>query len=132
MPDFTDGHWWIAFFGDVPAAFIGIKQSHISAHAGYFYRVGVLPAHRGNKLQRRLMRAMEQKAKKVGWITIVTDTRGNPSSANNIIAAGYRMFEPDNPWAFCDACYWRKRLTHVRRNLHAVRRIRKQPRSPRR
>ena len=88
-PDFSDGHWWIAFFEDEPVAFIGVKQSVLGSHVGYFQRVGVLPQHRGNRLQARLMRAMESKAKKLGWLTIVTDTRDNPSSANNIIAAGF-------------------------------------------
>lgn len=109
--DFTDGYWWIAFHkGFDPAAFIGVKQSILGPPVGYFWRVGVLPHHRGNALQRRLMRAMEAKARKVGWSRIVTDTRDNPPSANNIIAAGYKMFSPDNPWAHSDACYWTKDL----------------------
>ncbi len=115
LADFTEGYWWIAFeqtkYGPAPAAFIGIRQSILGLHTGYFIRVGVLDLHRGHGLQRRLMRAMEQKAKKVGWVRIVTDTRNNPHSANNIIAAGYRMFNPEPPWGFTDASYWTKDLT---------------------
>lgn len=115
LVDFDEGHWWIAFLGDEPVAFIGIVQAEEAPHIGYFVRVGVTPEHRGHRLQARLMRAMEQRAKKVGWLTIVTDTRNNPPSANNIIDAGYRMFEPASPWAATDASYWKKDLTHERR-----------------
>ncbi|TXH19359.1 MAG: N-acetyltransferase [Hyphomicrobiaceae bacterium] len=111
LADFNEGFWWIAWFKrHHPVAFIGIRQSILGPHTGYFIRVGVMPEHRGQGLQRRLMRAMEQKAKKVGWVRIVSDTRDNPHSANNIIAAGYRMFTPDPPWGFTDACYWTKEL----------------------
>lgn len=117
LADFTEGHWWIAFhLGlsgrlNIPAAFIGVRQSILASDTGYFIRVGVLPQHRGYGLQRRLMRAMEQKARKVGWVRVVSDTRNNPHSANNIIAAGYRMFNPEPPWGFTDASYWIKDLT---------------------
>lgn len=117
VSEFDEGHWWIAFFRGlsgrlaIPAAFIGVRQSIVAPDVAYFIRVGVVPEHRGNALQRRLMRVMEQKAKRVGWSRIVTDTRKNPHSANNIIAAGYRMFEPEDPWSFSDACYWTKDLT---------------------
>ena len=114
VADVLDGYWWGAFYDDVSVAFIGIKQSILGPHVGYFWRVGVLPQHRGNALQRRLMRAMEAKAKKLGWLRIVTDTRDNPHSANNIISAGYRMFSPAAPWAHHDACYWTKALTNER------------------
>lgn len=114
IADFSEGYWWIAFeqtkYGPAAAAFIGIRQSILDMHTGYFTRVGVLPHHRGHGLQRRLMRAMEAKARKVGWVRIVSDTRDNPHSANNLIAAGYRMFNPDPPWGFTDACYWTKSL----------------------
>lgn len=111
MPDFTDGHWWIAFDEAHPVAFIGIQQSNLGAHVGYFIRVGVKRVCRGNGLQRRLTRAMHVKARKVGWTRIVTDTRDNPHSANNIAASGYRMFTPTSPW--CppkDTLYWAKDL----------------------
>ncbi|MGZ5095551.1 MAG: GNAT family N-acetyltransferase [Burkholderiales bacterium] len=113
-PDFEEGHWWIAYYDDEPVAFIGITQSKLGPHVGYFLRVGVVPAHRGKGLQRRLMRVMEARAKKNGWMRIVSDTRNNNYSANNIIAAGYRLFSPDDPWAHSDALYWTKDLTNER------------------
>lgn len=117
MADFTEGHWWIAFWtgrsGCImrPVAFLGIIQSNQGDDVGYFKRVGVLPEYRGYGLQTRLMRAMHNKARRVGWSRIVTDTRENPHSANNIIRAGYYMFEPVKPWALAGTLYWTKDLT---------------------
>lgn len=41
---------------------------------------------------------------------IITDTSDNPSSANNLIKCGYRMFTPEHPWGFRHTCYWEKNL----------------------
>jgi hypothetical protein len=57
------------------------------------------------------MRCLEAKARRVGWTRIVSDTADwNVASANNIIAAGYRLFVPANPWSFKTAHYWTKDL----------------------
>lgn len=108
--DYGDGHWWLAFFEDAPIAFAGISISVFDDDAAYFSRVGVLKEHRGNKLQLRLMRALEAKARKLGLTQIVTDTHDRPYSANNIIAAGYRLYTPPDPWGFPNTLYWIKDL----------------------
>lgn len=61
-----------------------------------------------NRLQLRLMRALEARARLNGWCSIVSDTTDNLSSANNFIRAGYRLFEPKCPWAWPHTLYWRK------------------------
>ena len=63
-----------------------------------------------NGLQRRLMRAIEARGRRMGWDSIVSDTTDNPVSANNFIQAGYRLFAPRTPWAWAHTLYWRKRL----------------------
>jgi len=35
---------------------------------------------------------------------------GNIASANNFIRAGYRMYQPQYPWAFPNTLYWRKTI----------------------
>lgn len=110
VPNFSNGFWWTATNGKEPVAFIGIIQSILDEYTGYFTRVGVLPSHRGHKLQAKLMRAMEAKAKRTGWLRIVTDTTDNTPSANNIIAAGYRLFDPEHRWSLPEALYWQKQL----------------------
>jgi GNAT superfamily N-acetyltransferase len=110
IPSFELGHWWLAYRATAPVAFAGLVPSTHVRSAGYFCRVGVLQPHWGNGLQLRLMRAMESRARRNGWRCVVSDTTANIASANNFVRAGYRMYQPEHPWAFPDTLYWRKPL----------------------
>ncbi|EJN13410.1 acetyltransferase (GNAT) family protein [Bradyrhizobium sp. YR681] len=110
LPQFERGVWWLAYHNDAAVAFAGVVPSTHARNSGYFCRVGVLQRHWGRGLQRRLMRAIEARGRRVGWDSIVSDTTDNPASANNFIRAGYRLFEPEVPWAWAHTLYWRKRL----------------------
>jgi Acetyltransferase (GNAT) family len=110
IPRFDEGHWWLASCEREPVAFAGIVPSTFISNAGYFSRVGVLRVHWGNRLQLRLMRAMEARVRRNGWCSIVSDTTENLSSANNFIRAGYRLFEPERRWAWSNSLYWRKAI----------------------
>jgi hypothetical protein len=61
-----------------------------------------------NRLQLRLMRALESRARLNGWRSVVSDTTENIVSANNFIRAGYRLYQPQTPWAWPNTLYWRK------------------------
>ena len=111
MPDWHEGTWWIAWEGDEPIAFIGFIPSTVYPDMAYFSRVGVMPIHRGKRLQQKLMRVMERKVKRDGYTGMVSDTTDNPSSANNFPPMGWRMFEPKAPWAMASTIYWRKLFT---------------------
>jgi phage terminase large subunit len=63
-----------------------------------------------NHLQLRLMRALEVRARYIGWRWIVSDTTDNLASANNFIQAGYRLYQPQYPWAWPNTLYWRKSI----------------------
>jgi hypothetical protein len=63
-----------------------------------------------NGLQLRLMRALESRARQIGWDAVVSDTTGNLRSANNFIRAGYRLYQPSCPWAWPNTLYWRKSI----------------------
>ena len=110
VPAFDQGHWWLAFRGNMPVAFAGVVPSTHVFGAGYFCRVGVLGAHCGHRLQLRLMRAMEARARVNGWSSIVSDTTDNLPSANNFIRACYRLFAPVHPWAWPNTLDWRKNM----------------------
>ena len=110
VPEFDHGHWWLAFREREAVAFAGVIPSTHVFNAGYFCRVGVLGKHCGHRLQLRLMRAIETRARCNGWCSIVSDTTDNIFSANNFIRAGYRMFIPRLPWAWSNTLYWRKDL----------------------
>jgi GNAT superfamily N-acetyltransferase len=109
--DPESGWWWIVYDGRELAGFCGLMPATGTAGYAYFNRVGVLAQHRGNGLQKRLMRAMEAKARKLGFVAIVSDTTSdNPASANNMIACGYRLYWPEVPWALSYSIYFRKEL----------------------
>jgi GNAT superfamily N-acetyltransferase len=108
IPQFDQGHWWLAYHETLPVAFAGAIASSQAPNAGYFSRVGVLKKHSGNVLQLRLMRALESRARHNRWSWIVSDTIENIVSANNFIRAGYQLYQPQYPWAWPNTLYWRK------------------------
>jgi GNAT superfamily N-acetyltransferase len=110
IPEFDWGYWWLAYHEKTPVAFAGLVPSARAYNAGYLCRVGVLKKHRGSRLQLRLMRALESRARHDGWSCIVSDTTDNLSSANNFIRAGYRLYQPQYPWAWPNTLYWRKSI----------------------
>ena len=64
--------------GFVGAVWLGIKAtlmvpSIYVGNAGYFCRVGVLQEHCGHRLQLRLMRALERRARRNGWSSVVSE-----------------------------------------------------------
>jgi GNAT superfamily N-acetyltransferase len=110
VPEFDHGHWWLAYQGMEPVAFAGLVPSTRVENAGYFCRVGVLSDHYGRRLQLRLMRALEARARRNGWTSVISDTTDNVASANNFIRAGYRLCRPSAPWAWPHSLYWRKSI----------------------
>ena len=110
-PALPDNFWWLAWDAQKePVAFASMRLSEVKANAGFLSRCGVLPEHRGHGLQRRLLRAREAKARRLGWKWIHTDTTENPATSNSLIRCGYTLFEPKYPWGFKNSLYWRKRL----------------------
>lgn len=110
-PDFAQGFWWIAYDENKePAGFAGMVPAQQRVAGGYLIRAGVLPKHRGHGLQSRLIRVRQAKAKRLGWLSLVTDTNDNPPSANNLIRHGFRMYDPAWAYALPTSLYWEKRI----------------------
>lgn len=107
---FDQGYWWIAYHDNIPVAFCGMNPSSRWSDCGYFCRAGVRPSHEGHGIQKRMIRVRINKARKLGWNWVITDTRKNPPSANSLISMGFKMFQPSKPWSFRDALYWRKKI----------------------
>lgn len=105
-----EGFWWVALDGEAPVGFAGLRYCAGTPGSGYLNRSGVVRAHRGRGLQRRFIRVREAKAKRLGLVRLVTDTTQNSPSSNNLIRAGYRLFDPIEPWAMRNSLYWEKRL----------------------
>jgi len=99
-----EGQWWIALDGDRPAGFCAIKIT--SDGAGYLSRAGVVKAYRGCGLQKRMIRLRLAWARRKGLRHVVTDTTGNPPSANSLISCGFKLYDPAYPWAWKHTLYW--------------------------
>lgn len=113
FPDFTvtqmHGDWWFAMADGVPIAFAGLWPSHRFPAAGYLCRAGVMPGHRGQGLQRRLIKVREKEAKRKQWTALYSDAAVyNPTSINNLFACGFRAFAPAVQWDGEDFVYVRK------------------------
>ena len=118
-PDLPRGSWWLVYpesdwfpkaEQNNPIAFCGLTITHGDCNTGYLKRAGVLKAYRGQGLQRKLITVRERKARKLGLTLMLTDTTDNPPSANSLIRAGYKIFEPAYRWAFKHSIHWRKAL----------------------
>jgi GNAT superfamily N-acetyltransferase len=105
-----EGYWWVVKHETDVVGFCAMRQSTRWVDCGYLWRAGVHPDHRGQGLQRRMILVRERKARRIGWNFLISDTNDNVQSANNLIRAGYKMYDPSWPYAFPTTCYWRKNL----------------------
>lgn len=71
---------------------------------------GIAEEYRGLKLQRRLIRARYNYAKRNALQRVVTYTTTNPPSENNLIDCGFKLYRPKNKWAGAYANYWYKNI----------------------
>jgi GNAT superfamily N-acetyltransferase len=102
--------WWLARTEKgAPAGFAALRWG-TNEGVGYLCRAGVIPAHRGQGLQKRLIKVREAYARKQGLIRIVSDTMNNYVSSNHLIDCGFRLFNPVTPWGNEGALYLRKEL----------------------
>lgn len=109
--DVKRGWWWLVYDDrEEPVAYAGMRRSYLWSDAGYTCRVGVLERHRGQGLQLRLLRVRQRYARSLGWNWLISDTWHNPSSANNLIKAGFVTYEPRKPWGEKGTIYWKCRL----------------------
>lgn len=110
-------YWFIVKCEGKVAGFAGLRicdSSEYGYKLGYLFRVGVLEPYRGQGLQRKLIKARERLAKKLGctWCVSYTDPTFS-RSPNSLIDCGYRLYRPAEFWAggSPDWLYFRKKLT---------------------
>lgn len=104
-PDLHVGIWWLVWHEGKPAGYAGAE---VSGSVIALTRSGILPAHRGQGLQPRLIAARLKYARQQGCDVALTYTIDNPPSSNNLIDAGFRMHLPEGHAA--DTCDWIKHL----------------------
>lgn len=112
MPSMANGCWWLVHCEGEPVAFAGMYRSKYYCATGYLCRVAVAFEHRGQGLQKRLIRVRLREARTMGLTWAVTDTeRTNYPSANSLISCGFRLFKPWRAWAtYRDGLYWGRQL----------------------
>ena len=112
MPELDYGAWWLVRPKDAtdPVAFCGVVNSSMGSGIAYMKRAGVLEGHRGKGLQRRMINLRVNWARRQGCHKIITETHDNTYSSNNLIRAGFELFEPECPWSFKGALYFQKLL----------------------
>lgn len=103
--ELLNAYWFVARHEGKAVAFAGITPS------GFLLRCGVIPAQRGQGLQRRLIRKRVQWARQNLDINeVITYTIcENVYSSNNLIAEGFTLYIPeDGPEE--DINHWRLKL----------------------
>jgi GNAT superfamily N-acetyltransferase len=112
--DTSKDHWWIALVDKTPAGFgcLRIMEGGHGVPLGYHALSGVMPIFRGHGIQRRLLKAREAYAAKVGCRQCCTYTAWrNWPSANSLIREGYTLYTPvSKPWGLAYSLYFRKTL----------------------
>lgn len=124
--------WWLAFTDTQQVAgFAGMRPyPELDPPCVFMAACGVLPAYRGQRLQRRFLRVREAAARKAGFSRCVTYTHNlNSHSANNLIAAGYRVYTPRHVWGLPNGIYLYKEVgtclgKHAAKNQRQIRRRR--------
>ena len=106
--DYSSGAWWIVWDGYEPVAFAGMRGAVTEDQAFYLSRCGVLKSHRGLRLQGRLLRKRLDHARSLDADVCISTTYQNTASANNLIRAGFRLYDPESPWGSAGTLYWRK------------------------
>jgi len=102
------GDWWVA--QDEEGRDVGFAGMTQKGTSGYLCRSGVVESCRGNGLQKRLIKAREAQARKLGYTELISDTTGNPPSSNSLISCGFKVYEPEEPWGGSKTIYWIKKL----------------------
>lgn len=69
-----EGYWWIAREGDIPVAFAALQSVPSWDQTAYMARSGVIASHRGQGIQKKLLKRREQFAKQKGFARIITTT----------------------------------------------------------
>lgn len=88
-----------------------IVMQHLMEGSWYLVRAGTLETYRGNGFYPRLLACAFGYGRKNGIKHCITDTaRWNTASANGLIKAGFRLYDPEYRWGFNDGLYWSKKL----------------------
>jgi len=100
-------YYWLAYKGDKPVGF-GILTD-LGHKIGFLSRSGVLPCARGKGLQKKLIRARVNHAKKIGPTCVITyASMDNIASSRHLIQCGFELYLPDYAYVGNEFLYFIK------------------------
>lgn len=107
--------YWIAWCGIEPIGFaiLGLWDDGTC----FLARAGLIESARGKGLHKRLITARENYAKKNNYSAVITYTiKDNYSSMNNLASRGYKLYEPEYPYAADNCMYFIKEINNEERD----------------
>lgn len=99
-------YWWLIY--DAKGNAVGYAGMRLleDENFGYFCRAGVLEAHRGQGLHKRLITNRIKMAKRLKWDGVITYVAThNAASTNALISRGFKLYQPAWKWAGDDFLY---------------------------
>lgn len=100
IEEYNETIWWVAFEEGQPVAFTGALIYSHEGRCMQLQRTGVLPAYRGQGLQKKLIRARLAYArrKKVKWVHTYVISWNCPS-LNSLVRTGFTFYTPEYAYA---------------------------------
>jgi len=112
--ELQDAWWWLVRNEQGrPLAFAGMRPAIMDCHKGmaYMVRSGVIKSERGQGIQKNLIKARINLARRMGFSAVVTYVMDwNLASANSLIGCGFKLYKPKVAYYGKDVFYFRKVL----------------------
>jgi len=110
----ADSWWWLVRNEEgKPLAYAGMRPAIMDCHKGaaYMVRSGVIKSERGQGIQKRLIKARINLARRLGFQSVITYAMDwNLASANSLIGCGFKLYAPKVKYVGSDVFYFRKGL----------------------
>jgi GNAT superfamily N-acetyltransferase len=103
--------WFLLIVDDKVAGFAGLSVFDEGGRKqGFLERAAVLKPFRGRGLQKLLIAARDQEARRLGLEHVYTYTAfENNASSNSLMKCGYKLYTPQSKYGLKGALYWYKK-----------------------
>jgi RimJ/RimL family protein N-acetyltransferase len=109
LENFIDTHAWIYWLGDEVAGFCTLKDC--GQGIGFLSRCAVLPFHRGQGLQAKMIKKRFTAACELNMDVVITYTvHNNVPSNKNLQRCKFELYAPQYEWAGSDKLYWQRKI----------------------
>lgn len=103
------GAYWLLHHSGRKVGFCALHPLPYEPSVCFLARAGILQAHQGNGLQKRMINVRVRHAQAQGFSHVLTYAWiRNPQSISNLIKTGFKMYEPATYWAGDEMLYFIK------------------------